>query len=135
MRNTIVNTIALAGMLLFLAGGCTTTRPSWPAISDTPTDVRIQGRWVWGELLADNVEAEKTFYREVFGLAVRHPRFRQGCLYPRACENGRPIAGIIHYAKPADAHGRRDGCRSCRCLTRPALRNKLPIPAARSWCR
>ena len=63
MRYSLVKMLALAGTALLLAGGCTATRPRWPAISETPTDVHIQGRWVWGELIADNVEAEKTFYR------------------------------------------------------------------------
>jgi predicted enzyme related to lactoylglutathione lyase len=89
-------------MLLLLTGGCTTTRPSWPAISDTPTDVHIQGRWVWGELLADNVEAEKIFYREVFGWQYStHGSGNDAYTLVRV--NGRPIAGIIHYAKPAEA--------------------------------
>lgn len=102
MRNAIVNTIALAGMLLLLAGGCTTPGPRWPAISDTQTDVHIQGRWVWGELLADNVEAEKTFYREVFGWQYdTHGSGKDAYTLVRV--SGRPIAGIIHYAKPADA--------------------------------
>jgi len=94
--------MVLAGAVLLLAGGCTTTRPSWPAISETPTDVRIQGRWVWGELLADNVEAEKTFYREVFGW--QYESYGTGTdAYALIRANGRPIAGIVHYAKPADA--------------------------------
>jgi len=102
MRRTLVRMMVLAGAVLLLAGGCTTTRPSWPAISETPTDVRIQGRWVWGELLADNVEAEKTFYREVFGW--QYESYGTGTdAYALIRANGRPIAGIVHYAKPADA--------------------------------
>jgi predicted enzyme related to lactoylglutathione lyase len=94
--------MALAGTVLLLAGGCTTTRPRWPAISETPTDVHIQGRWVWGELFADNVEAEKTFYQEVFGW--QYENYGSGKdAYTLIRVNGRPIAGIVHYAKPADA--------------------------------
>jgi len=94
--------MALAGAMLLLAGGCTTTRPPWPAVSDTPTDVRVQGRWVWGELFADNVEAEKTFYREVFGWQYDTSGSGKDA-YTLVRVNGRPIAGIIHYAKPPDA--------------------------------
>ena len=102
MRRTLVRMMVLAGAVLLLAGGCTTTRPSWPAISETPTDVRIQGRWVWGELLADNVEAEKTFYREVFGW--QYESYGTGTdAYALIRANGRPIAGIVHYAKPPEA--------------------------------
>src|SRR5512139_1712129 len=102
MRNTIVSTIALAGMLLFLAGGCTTPGPRWPAISEAPTDVHVQGRWVWGELFADNVEAEKSFYGDVFGWQFDNIGVGKD-VYTLARVNGRPIAGIIHFAKPANA--------------------------------
>jgi hypothetical protein len=57
---------------------------------------------VWGELLADNVEAEKTFYREVFGWQYDTQGSGKDA-YTLVSVNGRPIAGIIHYAKPADA--------------------------------
>jgi len=102
MRYSLVKMLALAGTALLLAGGCTATRPRWPAISETPTDVHIQGRWVWGELIADNVEAEKTFYREVFGWQYDSYGTGQDA-YTLIRVNGRPIAGIVHYAKPADA--------------------------------
>jgi predicted enzyme related to lactoylglutathione lyase len=89
-------------MVLLLAGGCTTTGPRWPAISESPTDVHIQGRWVWGELFADNVEAEKAFYGEVFGW--QYESYGTGKdAYTLIRVSGRPIAGIVHYAKPADA--------------------------------
>jgi hypothetical protein len=63
MRHSVLKMMVLAGTVLLLAAGCAANRPRWPAISETPTDVHIQGRWVWGELLADTVEAEKTFYQ------------------------------------------------------------------------
>lgn len=102
MKYYLVRMVALAGTVVLLAGGCTAARPRWPAISETPTDVHIQGRWVWGELIADNVEAEKTFYREVFGW--QYDSYGTGKdVYTLIRANGRPIGGIVHYAKPADA--------------------------------
>jgi predicted enzyme related to lactoylglutathione lyase len=102
MRDFLVRVLVLAGAVLLLAGGCTTTGPRWPAISEAPSDVRIQGRWVWGELFADNVEAEKTFYREVFGW--QYDSYGTGKdAYTLIRANGRPIAGMVHYAKPAGA--------------------------------
>jgi predicted enzyme related to lactoylglutathione lyase len=57
---------------------------------------------VWGELFADNVEAEKTFYQQVFGW--QYENFGAGKdAYTLIRVNGRPIAGIVHYTKPADA--------------------------------
>jgi predicted enzyme related to lactoylglutathione lyase len=102
MRYFHLPVLALAGTVLLLAGGCATTRPQWPAVSDVTTDVRIQGRWVWAELFADNVEAEKTFYQEVFGWQFES-RGTGTDIYNLVRVNGRPIAGIIHYPKPADA--------------------------------
>ena len=102
MRNTIVNTIALAGMLLFLAGGCTTPGPRWPAISDVPTDVHVQGRWVWGELFTENVEAERAFYGTVFGWQYDNIGAGKD-FYTLVRVDGRPIAGIVHFVKPANA--------------------------------
>ncbi len=102
MRHSLVRTLALAGTMLFFAVGCATTQPSPPAISETPTDVHIQGRWVWAELFADNVDTEKTFYQEVFGWQFES-RGTGTNAYTLVRVNGRPIAGIIHYTKTADA--------------------------------
>jgi hypothetical protein len=53
-------------------------------------------------LFADNVEAEKAFYGEVFGW--QYESYGTGKdAYTLIRVNGRPIAGIVHYAKPADA--------------------------------
>lgn len=98
----LVRMAALVGTVLLLAGGCTAGRPGWPAISETPTDVHVQGRWVWGELISDNVETEKTFYQEVFGWQY-HSYGRGKDTYTLIRANGRPIGGIVHYARPADA--------------------------------
>jgi predicted enzyme related to lactoylglutathione lyase len=94
--------LALASTVILMAGGCATTQPQWPAVSDVSTGVHIQGRWVWAELIADNVEAEKTFYQEVFGWQFESHGTGTD-LYTLVRANGRPIAGIIHYAKPAGA--------------------------------
>ncbi len=101
MRKILAGVLVLAGVLL-LAGGCTTTRPQWPAISEAPTDVHIQGRWVWAELITDNIEREKIFYRDVFGWQFES-RGTGTRVYTLIRADGRPIAGMVHYAKPAGA--------------------------------
>lgn len=94
--------LVLAGAVLLLIGGCTATNPRWPAISESPTEVHLQGRWVWAELMADNVEIEKRFYREVFGW--QYETFGTGKdAYTLIRVDGRPIAGIVPFEKPADA--------------------------------
>ncbi|HTN44644.1 MAG TPA: VOC family protein [Nitrospiria bacterium] len=102
MRKDHVRALTLAAMAMLLTAGCATTRPQWPAVSDVPTEVHIQGRWVWAELFADNVEAEKTFYRDVFGWRFES-RGTGTDLYTLVRADGSPIAGIIHYPKPAGA--------------------------------
>jgi hypothetical protein len=94
--------LMLAGAVLLLIGGCTATTPRWPAISELPTDVRLQGRWVWVDLIADNVDIEKRFYGEVFGW--QYETYGTGKdAYTLIRVDGRPIAGIVPYDKPADA--------------------------------
>lgn len=39
----------------------------WPPITDTPSDKRYPGRWVWQDLLTDDVAAARRFYGAVFG--------------------------------------------------------------------
>lgn len=121
MRSLLVRMVAMAGAALLLAGGCATHRPRWPAITEAPTDVHIQGRWVWGELFADNVETEKTFYREVFGWQYESLGTGKDA-YTLVRANGRPIAGIMHVAKPTDAK------REARWL--PLMSVPAPIRAA-----
>jgi hypothetical protein len=102
MRKTLAGAMTLAVMALVLAGGCAAKPPQWPAISEPATNRHTQGRWVWGELFADNVDAERVFYREVFGWDYDTVGTGKNA-YTLIRAGGRPIAGMIHYAKPADA--------------------------------
>ena len=101
MRSALARAFVLAGTLL-LAAGCATTRPEWPPISEAPTDVHIQGQWVWAELLADDVAVEKAFYQQVFGWRFE-TRGTGTSTYTVVRVDDTPIAGIIHYAKPVEA--------------------------------
>ncbi|MGA6926233.1 MAG: VOC family protein [Desulfosarcina sp.] len=101
MRHILKGMLVLAGAALLMIDGCTATTPRWPAISESPTDVHLQGRWVWTELLADNVDIEKAFYREVFGWQFETYGTGKDA-YTFIHVDGRPIAGIVPYAKPAD---------------------------------
>ena len=100
MRHSRVRTLALAGTMLFLAAGCASTGPMAPAANETPASAHIQGRWVWAELYADNIETEKAFYQEVFGWQFES-RGTGTNTHTLVRANGRPIAGIIHYTKAA----------------------------------
>ena len=103
MRRSLIKMLVLACTILSFALGCVKApAPTWPAISEAPTDIHVQGRWVWGELFADNVEAAKAFYGSVFGWQfVSHGTGT--AVYTVVRADGRPIAGIVHFPKPADA--------------------------------
>lgn len=102
MIRMLLRRTVLAVAALTLASGCAPAGPNWPAVAETPTDVRVQGRWIWAELFADNVDAEKTFYSAVFGWTfVTQGTATNGYTVVRA--NDRPIAGIIHFPKPEGA--------------------------------
>jgi predicted enzyme related to lactoylglutathione lyase len=94
--------LVLAGAVLLFAGGCMKAGPPWPAITEQPTGVHMPGRWVWAELFTDNVNVAKTFYQEVFGWKFESTGAGKDA-YTLVRADGRPIAGIVHYAKPADA--------------------------------
>jgi uncharacterized protein len=102
MRRSLVKMLVLAGAVLFFAGGCMKAAPPWPAITEHPTGIHTPGRWVWAELFTDNVDTAKTFYREVFGWKFESTGAGKEA-YTLVRADGRPIAGIVHYAKPADA--------------------------------
>jgi predicted enzyme related to lactoylglutathione lyase len=60
------------GAVLFLgaaliAGGCAGTKLTAPAITATPTDVSLPGKFVWVDLLTDDLAGAKQFYGELFG--------------------------------------------------------------------
>jgi len=95
--------LLLAGAVLSFAGGCVKApAPTWPAITEPPTGVHTPGRWVWAELFSDNVDASKTFYQDVFGWKFESTGSGKDA-YTLVRAGGRPIAGIVHFAKPADA--------------------------------
>ncbi len=102
MRYSTVKKLALAGAMLLLATGCAATGPRGPAITETSAAVHIQGRWVWAELFANDVDTEKAFYQKVFGWQFES-RGTGTNTYTLVRVNGKPIAGIIHHAKPVNA--------------------------------
>ena len=103
MRRSLIKMLVLAGTVLVFTGGCMKApAPPWPAITEPPTGIHTPGRWVWAELFADNVEAAQTFYGEVFGWKYETTGAGKDA-YTLVRVDGRPIAGIVHFSKPADA--------------------------------
>lgn len=94
----VVAAVAIGAALLT---GCASTQ-RWPSITAQPTGQHTPGRWVWAELFAAEVAEAKRFYAEVFAWSFD----TQGGgpeAYTLIRAGDRPIAGIVHKEKPADA--------------------------------
>jgi predicted enzyme related to lactoylglutathione lyase len=60
-------------------------------VTDSPTGVHYPGKFVWNDLLTDNVTAAKDFYGQLFGWT-----FETSGNYTVIKNNGLSIAGIAH---------------------------------------
>ena len=59
-----------------IIGACSTA--NMPAITDEPTDVTLQGKVVWHDLITDVPEASKEFYGELFGWEFEEAAISRG---------------------------------------------------------
>ncbi|HYE35171.1 VOC family protein [Methylocaldum sp.] len=86
---------SLAAALLILFTGCTDRRVvELPAISPTETQRHQPGRFVWHDLVTDDLPAAKRFYGNLFGW--RFTDFTSGNFdYSVAWNHGRPISGLV----------------------------------------
>jgi predicted enzyme related to lactoylglutathione lyase len=106
MRRCAINRLSLTGLtrpvllstlLAALAAplaGCS-TGPRWPAVTDTPVAGQaLPGRWLWAELVTDDVERARRFYGAVFGWQFRGlgqaPR-----RYTLISADGVPVGGML----------------------------------------
>lgn len=70
--------------------------PTWPPITATPVPERVTGRWLWGDLLTNDVPAATAFYGKVFGWTFETVgAAADRDVYTKVLSNGRPIAGIV----------------------------------------
>lgn len=81
--------------------------PQWPAVTDTPTNIHVPGRWASVDLLTDDVAAAESFYSKVFGWTFE--RYGDGKkVYALARSDGERVGGVayIEKAKSANRAGR-----------------------------
>ncbi len=87
---------AIAAVLI---AGCTTTALDLPAISDSATGERDQGRVVWHDLLTTTPEESRRFYGELFGWTFEKPGITVGFggsdAYMLIRHEGRLIGGMV----------------------------------------
>ena len=81
-------------MILLLLTGCAAGKKSsslvLTPVTDTPTGIHHQGKFVWNDLLTDDVETAKDFYGQLFGWT-----FTQLDRYTVVQSEGRSIGGMV----------------------------------------
>ena len=84
--------LAAAAAALLLGAACATTPdlPRLPPISREATQAVRPGKFVWGDLVSQDVAASKAFYGQLFGWT-----FSNGGRYTTVFNQGVPIAGMV----------------------------------------
>ncbi len=81
-------------LIFFALAGCAPANKAYrlelPPVTDTPTDEHHPGKFVWNDLLTDNVDAAKDFYGQLFGWT-----FEQSGEYTVIKSNGINIGGMV----------------------------------------
>jgi len=87
--------LALLAALLLSGSACAASAPSLPSISPTPPGSHLEGRFVWRDLLTDDLPATEAFYSGLFGWRFRAGDEGGGDNYRTVHVGGRPIAGVF----------------------------------------
>ncbi len=72
--------------------------PQLPPLTTVSGSPRLPGKFVWADLVTDDVPAARKFYAQLFGWT-----FRDLGNYTIAANDERPLGGMFQRAKPADA--------------------------------
>lgn len=72
--------------------------PPLPPLTNLSGSPRLPGKFVWADLVTDDVPAARKFYAQLFGWT-----FRDLGNYTIAANDERPLGGMFQRAKPADA--------------------------------
>jgi predicted enzyme related to lactoylglutathione lyase len=95
MTQRICFLLALACVALTSARGA--EKLELPPLTTVDNAQRLTGKFVWADLVTDDVAAARKFYGQMFGW-----RFRNVGDYALAANDERPLAGILQRARPAD---------------------------------
>lgn len=95
---TLLLTLMTAGFM-FLSGCASKQTATLPAITPTPTGQHQVGKFVWFDLLTEDVQGAKNFYSELFGWRVEG----QSSDYIVIYAGDKPIGGIApHESKDSE---------------------------------
>lgn len=88
--------------LLVLAGAC--TAPAVNRLADYPlSDEPLTGKFVWHDLITDDVDRARQFYGGLFGWNFESTKHPNGGDYTVILLGDRYIGGIVHLDDPANA--------------------------------
>jgi predicted enzyme related to lactoylglutathione lyase len=83
-------TLGLCAAIVAL-GACASTEPiRLPPVTETPTQLTLSGKFVWLDLVTDDLAATRGFYGDLFGW-----EFEQNADYLTVRHRGTPIAGVV----------------------------------------
>lgn len=99
--NPVLNAIILATLSLTLTGrgiAQETRPPVLPPLTTISGSPRLPGKFVWADLVTDDVPVARKFYAQLFGWT-----FQDLGNYTIAANDERPLCGMFQRPKPADA--------------------------------
>ena len=92
-RPLAILAVVCAGVMPALAGDT----PELPPLTTVSGSPRLPGKFVWADLVTDDVAAAQTFYGRLFGWT-----FREVGNYTIASNDERPLCGMFQRPRPAD---------------------------------
>jgi predicted enzyme related to lactoylglutathione lyase len=100
--------LLLAAALLAAVATAATPAPYWPPIADPPTEVRNHGRFVWGELVTNDVGLAAEFYGATLGWTFEtYGDDDDRKTYTLVLAEGRPIGGMVFHERAEEAQAAR----------------------------
>jgi predicted enzyme related to lactoylglutathione lyase len=93
--------LVAAAMLFFAANAGAADKPALPPLTTVSGSPRLPGKFVWADLVTDDVPAARTFYSQLFGWT-----FYDMGGYLIAANEGRPLCGMFQKPRPTDPNAK-----------------------------
>ena len=87
----------MATLLLAALSSTAGQPPDLPPLTTVSGNPRLPGKFVWADLVTDDVKSAREFYSRMFGWT-----FLMAGQYTIAANDERPLCGLVQVAKPAD---------------------------------
>jgi len=97
MKKILSPLILCGGMMLCGPAAIGGSAPELPPLTSVSSSPRLPGKFVWADLVTDDVKATQNFYAGLFGWT-----FRSAGNYLVAYNDERPLAGMFQRTRPAD---------------------------------